>query len=72
MEVTAQPENRVREMLTYFWDARNDVLPKQGEIDLAKVNALITLYGQYGILKPPLPGPVRFVDLSYLRMAGIE
>lgn len=72
MEVTAQPDNRAREMLSYLWDAKNDVLPKQGEIDLAKVNALIALYGQYGILKPPLPGPERFVDLRYLRMAGIE
>jgi ABC-type nitrate/sulfonate/bicarbonate transport system substrate-binding protein len=72
MEVTAQPENRVREMLAYFWDARNDVLPKQGEIDLAKVNALIALYGRYGILRPPLPGPERFVDLRYLKLAGVE
>jgi ABC-type nitrate/sulfonate/bicarbonate transport system substrate-binding protein len=72
MEVTAQPENRAREMLDYFWDARNDVLPREGEIDLAKVNALIALFGQYGILKPPLPAPERFVDLRYLKLAGIQ
>jgi ABC-type nitrate/sulfonate/bicarbonate transport system substrate-binding protein len=72
IEVTGQPENRAREMLDYFWDAKNDVLPKQGEIDLAKVNALIALYGKYGILKTPLPAPERFVDLRYLKMAGIQ
>ena len=72
MEVTAQPENRAREMLSYLWDAKNDVLPKQGEIDLAKVNALITLYGRYGVLQAPLPAPERFVDLRYLKMAGVQ
>ncbi len=72
MEVTAQPENRAREMLSYFWDAKNDVLPQQGEIDLGRVNAMIGLFGRYGILKTPLPAPERFVDLRYLKMAGIQ
>jgi hypothetical protein len=44
MEVTAQPENRAREMLAYFWDDKNDVPPRQGEIDLAKVSALMALF----------------------------
>jgi ABC-type nitrate/sulfonate/bicarbonate transport system substrate-binding protein len=72
MEVTGQPENRAREMLAYFWDDKNDVLPRQGEIDLAKVNALMALYGKYGILPAPLPPSERFVDLRYLKMAGIQ
>jgi ABC-type nitrate/sulfonate/bicarbonate transport system substrate-binding protein len=72
MEVTAQPENRAREMLSYFWDAKNDVLPQQGEIDLGRVNAMIALFGRYGILKNPLPAPERFVDLRYAKMAGIQ
>jgi ABC-type nitrate/sulfonate/bicarbonate transport system substrate-binding protein len=72
IEVTAQPENRAREMLTYFYDAKNDVLPQQGEIDLARVNAMIALFGRYGILNAPLPAPERFVDLRYLKMAGIQ
>jgi ABC-type nitrate/sulfonate/bicarbonate transport system substrate-binding protein len=72
IEVTAQPENRAREMLAYFYDAKNDVLPQQGEIDLARVNAMIALFGRYGILKAPLPAPERFVDLRYLKTAGIQ
>jgi ABC-type nitrate/sulfonate/bicarbonate transport system substrate-binding protein len=71
MEVTGQPEDRAREMLAYFWDDKNDVLPRQGEIDLAKVNALMGLYGKYGILPTPLPPPERYVDLRYLKMAGV-
>jgi ABC-type nitrate/sulfonate/bicarbonate transport system substrate-binding protein len=72
MEITRQPENRAREMLSYFWDAKNDVLPRQGEIDVSKVKATIALFGQNGILKDPLPTPERFVDLRYAKMAGIQ
>jgi ABC-type nitrate/sulfonate/bicarbonate transport system substrate-binding protein len=72
IEVTGQPENRAREMLTYFQDDKNDVLPQRGEIDLAKANNLIALYGKYGILQAPVPPPERFIDLRYLKMAGIQ
>jgi ABC-type nitrate/sulfonate/bicarbonate transport system substrate-binding protein len=72
MEITHQPENRAREMLSYFWDAKNDVLPKQGEIDMTAVKTTIALFGQYGILKAPLPLPERYVDLRYAQMAGIQ
>ena len=71
MEVTAQSEDRAREMLAYVWDDQNDVLPRQGEIDRAKVNNLIALYGKYRILPAPLPPPERYLDLRYLKMAGI-
>ena len=72
IEITHQPENRAREMLAYFQDSRNDVLPKQGEINIAAVKSTIALFGEYGILKAPLPPPERFVDLRYAQMAGIQ
>jgi len=72
IEITAQPEARAREMLAYFWDDKNDVLPKQGEIGLDRVNALMALFGKYGILPTPLPPPERYVDVRYAKMAGIQ
>jgi ABC-type nitrate/sulfonate/bicarbonate transport system substrate-binding protein len=72
IEITHQPESRTREMLSYFWDAKNDVLPKQGEIDLTAVKTTIALFGQFGVLKAPLPPPERYVDLRYAQMAGIQ
>ena len=72
MEFTAQPENRAREMLSYVWDDKNHVLPRQGEIDMDALKAMIALHGRYGILKEPLPAPERFVDLRYAEMAGIQ
>jgi ABC-type nitrate/sulfonate/bicarbonate transport system substrate-binding protein len=72
MELTAQPENRARDMLSYVWDDKNHVLPRQGEIDMNALKAMIALHGQYGIWKAPLPAPERFVDLRYAKMAGIQ
>jgi ABC-type nitrate/sulfonate/bicarbonate transport system substrate-binding protein len=72
MEVTAQPENRAREMLSYVWDDKNRVLPRRGEIDMDALKAMIALHGRYGIWKDPLPAPERFVDLRYAKMAGIQ
>jgi ABC-type nitrate/sulfonate/bicarbonate transport system substrate-binding protein len=72
MELTAQGENRAREMLSYIWDDKNHVLPRQGEIDMVALKAMIALHGRYGILKEPLPAPERFVDLRYAEMAGIQ
>jgi len=71
MEQTGQPENRARQMLEYDWDAKNDVLPRQGEIDMNGLKAMIGLLGQYGIVKAPLPAPERFVDMRYLKAAGV-
>jgi hypothetical protein len=72
MAITRQPETRPREMLSHFWDAKNDVLPRQGEIDVSKLKATTALLAQCGILKDPLPAPERFIDLRYAKMAGIQ
>jgi ABC-type nitrate/sulfonate/bicarbonate transport system substrate-binding protein len=55
----------------YFEPGRN-VLPRQGEIDLAGMAQVIAFMGEAGLLKAPLPGPERFVERRYLRLAGIQ
>ena len=55
-----------------IWDALNDVLPKQGEIDLTKLRAMMALLGEFGMLKEPAATPERFIDLRYAKMAGIQ
>jgi len=72
MGLTAEPENRAREMLASIWDDKNHVLPRQGEIDMDALKAMIALHGRYGIWKEPLPAADRFVDLRYAKMAGIQ
>jgi hypothetical protein len=72
MELTAKPENRAREMLSSIWDDKNQVLPRQGEVDMDALKAMIALHGRYRIWKEPLPAPERFVDLRYAKLAGIQ
>jgi ABC-type nitrate/sulfonate/bicarbonate transport system substrate-binding protein len=72
MELTREPESRAREMLSFIWDDKNHVLPRQGEIDTEALKAMIALHGRYGIWPEPLPAPERFVDLRYAKAAGIQ
>jgi hypothetical protein len=48
------------------------VLPKQGEINLNGLAQVIAFMGEAGTIKAPLPSRERFVDLQYLRLAGIR
>jgi ABC-type nitrate/sulfonate/bicarbonate transport system substrate-binding protein len=47
------------------------VLPRRGEIDLKGLAQVIAFMGETGQLKGPLPEPQRFVDLRYLKLAGV-
>jgi ABC-type nitrate/sulfonate/bicarbonate transport system substrate-binding protein len=49
-----------------------DVLPKHAEIDLKGLGEVIAIMGEAGTLAAPLPRPDRFVDLQYLRSAGVQ
>jgi len=72
MDLLHQPQDRVRETLSYYWDPKYHVLPQRGEIDLKALRSTIALMGQYGILQAPLPAPDRFIDLRYAKAAAIQ
>ena len=44
----------------------------RGEINRKGMARAIEYLGEAGILKRPLPPPERFMDLQYLKAAGIE
>jgi ABC-type nitrate/sulfonate/bicarbonate transport system substrate-binding protein len=48
------------------------VLPMRGEIDISALARVIAMMAEAGLLKPPLPSAQRFVDLQYLRAAGLQ
>jgi ABC-type nitrate/sulfonate/bicarbonate transport system substrate-binding protein len=58
--------------LALYFEPERKVLPRQGEIDLKGLAQSIALMAEAGQLKPPLPAPDRFVDLRYLRLAGVK
>jgi ABC-type nitrate/sulfonate/bicarbonate transport system substrate-binding protein len=58
--------------LALYFEPERKVLPRRGEIDLKGFAQSIALMAEAGQLKPPLPAPDRFVDLRYLRLAGVK
>jgi ABC-type nitrate/sulfonate/bicarbonate transport system substrate-binding protein len=71
-ELTGAPDGIARATLALYLDPDRGVLPKQAEIDFAGVAQVIAFMGQGGIIKDPLPAPEQFVDLRYLKAAGVK
>jgi ABC-type nitrate/sulfonate/bicarbonate transport system substrate-binding protein len=72
VETTGFPEANARLTLSLYFEPERKVLPQRGEIDMKGMATAIAFMGEAGVLKEPLPRPERFVDLQYLRAAGIE
>ncbi|MCC6888634.1 MAG: ABC transporter substrate-binding protein [Hyphomicrobiales bacterium] len=58
--------------LSLYFEPERHVLPMRGEIGLKGMATAIGFLGETGVIKPPLPPPERFVDLQYLRAAGLQ
>jgi hypothetical protein len=71
-ELTGASDEIARQTLALYFEPDQGVMPKRAEINLAGLAQVIAFMGESGIVKPPLPGPARFVDLQYLRAAGVE
>ena len=72
IEDTGCTDADARRTLALFFEPERHVLPQQGEIDLAALGRTIALMGEQGQIRGALPPPERFVDLQYLRAAGIQ
>ncbi len=72
MDTTGAPEDVARSMLSFYYEPDRGVMPKQAEISMAGLTKVIELLGQTGALKAPLPSAERFVDLQYLKAAGMQ
>jgi ABC-type nitrate/sulfonate/bicarbonate transport system substrate-binding protein len=72
VETTGLAEANARLSLALYFEPERNVLPRQGEIDLKGFKTAIEFMGEAGVLKAPLPPPERFVDLQYLRAAGVQ
>jgi ABC-type nitrate/sulfonate/bicarbonate transport system substrate-binding protein len=72
IQSTGAPEAIAQRTLALFFEPERGVLPRRGEIDLKGLAQVIAMMGEAGTIKPPLPSPERFVDLQYLRAAGVQ
>ncbi len=69
---TDAPPEVARAMLAFYYEPDRGVMPRQAEISLPGVAKVIELLGITGALKPPLPAAERFIDLQYLKAAGLQ
>jgi ABC-type nitrate/sulfonate/bicarbonate transport system substrate-binding protein len=72
LETTGSSEDIARQTLALYFEPDRGVVPKQGEIDMKGLAQVIQFMADAGELKPPLPRADRFVDLQYLRAAGLQ
>ncbi len=70
--VTGSSEDIARQILTLYFEPERGVLPKAAEINVAGLTQVIAFMGEGGVIKPPLPPAERFIDLQYLKAAGVE
>ncbi len=72
VDTTGTSEEIARETLALYFEPDRGVVPKQGEIDVKGFSEVIRVMGEAGELKPPLPSAERFIDLQYLKAAGLQ
>jgi ABC-type nitrate/sulfonate/bicarbonate transport system substrate-binding protein len=71
-EWTNSPPEIAEQTLQLYFEPERNVLPRQGEINVKGLAQVIAFMGEAGTIKAPLPPPERFVDLRYLRAAGLQ
>jgi NitT/TauT family transport system substrate-binding protein len=72
IETTGSTEAIAKQTLALYFEPERKVLPQQGEIDIKALTQVIAFMGEAEKIKRPLPPAERFVDLQYLRAAGIK
>jgi len=61
-----------RQIFAPYLEPDKNVLPKRGELNLKAFNQVLALMGEAGVIPAPVPGAERFIDLRYLKAAGIQ
>jgi ABC-type nitrate/sulfonate/bicarbonate transport system substrate-binding protein len=72
IDSTGSTEEIARQTLALYFDPDRGVVPKQGEIDIKGFAQVIQVMAEAGELAPPLPPAERFIDLQYLKAAGLQ
>lgn len=65
-------DDTTRQIFRPYTEANKNVLPRQGEIDLPAFDRVLALMGEAGVIPSPVAPPARFIDLQFLKAAGIH
>jgi ABC-type nitrate/sulfonate/bicarbonate transport system substrate-binding protein len=71
-ETTSASGEIAGKTLDLFSQPGRHVLPDHATIDMNGLQQVIAMMGEAGLIKKPPPQAARFVDLQYLRAAGIQ
>jgi hypothetical protein len=55
-----------------YLEPGNNVLPRKGEISLLAMSRVLAMMAEVGAIPTPAAPAEKFVDLQYLKAAGIE
>jgi ABC-type nitrate/sulfonate/bicarbonate transport system substrate-binding protein len=69
---TGASETIASKTLDLICEPEHAVLPRRAEIDVEGLQQVVAMMGEAGTLAPPLPPAGRFVELEYLRAAGVQ
>jgi hypothetical protein len=72
LDTTGSSETIARQTLSLYFEPDRGVVPKQGKIDVKGFAEVIRIMGEVGELKAPLPQVERFIDLQFLKAAGLQ
>lgn len=72
VETTGAPVEAGRQILALYYEPDRGVMPKQAEINMAGMTKVIELLAETGQISGPLPTAEQFVELRYLRAAGLQ
>jgi len=72
MESLKVSDEIARQLFAPYIVPDKNVLPKRGELDLSAFNRVLALMGDAGVIPTPVAPAERFVDLRYLKAAGIQ
>src|SRR5262245_33231757 len=61
-----------RQIYAPYLEPGRNVLPRRGELSLPALERVLALMAEVGAIPKPVPSAERFVDLQYLKGAGIE
>jgi ABC-type nitrate/sulfonate/bicarbonate transport system substrate-binding protein len=69
---TGMSSEAARATYKFYYEPNLGVMPKQAEINMSGFAKVIELLGDVGAIPRPLPPAERFVDLQFLRAAGLQ
>jgi hypothetical protein len=66
-----QPPDIADQIVKLYFEPFKGIMPKDAGINMDGMRAVVSLMGEVGELQAPLPKADAFVDLQYLKAAGV-